>query len=63
MRIHCIDAEEEMRHLGASSKYNTECQFLHWLFELGRKRADAFLGEHFDKIGRESSTSIERRFL
>jgi len=34
-----------------------------WLFELGRQRADGFLSEHFDRIGKESSTSIEQRFL
>jgi NTE family protein len=61
--IHCIDAEAEMRGLGASSKYNTERDFLRWLFELGRDRGAAFLDEHFETLGRESSTSIERRFL
>ncbi len=63
VRIHCVDAEAEMRGLGASSKYNTERAFLEWLFELGRARGAAFLAEHFEKIGRESSTSIEQRFL
>jgi NTE family protein len=63
MLIHCIDAEEEMSNLGVSSKLNVGREFLRWLFELGRKRADAFLEEHFDKICKESSTSIEHRFL
>ena len=63
IRIHCIDAEDEMRNLRVSSKYNTNYDFLMWLFELGRDRGDTFLKEHFDKIGKESSTSIEQRFL
>ena len=63
MLIHCIDAEDEMNSLGVSSKLNVEREFLRWLFELGRSRADMFLQSHFDKIGRESSTSIEQRFL
>lgn len=63
MRIHCVDAEAEMRGLGASSKYNTERRFLEWLFDLGRRHGEAFLAQHFEKIGRESSTSIEQRFL
>lgn len=63
MRIHCIDAEDEMRHLGVSSKYNIDRSFLSRLFDLGRNRGDAFLREHFDKIGKESSTSIDQRFL
>jgi hypothetical protein len=33
------------------------------LFDLGRKRADMFLCGHFDTIGKDSSTSIENRFL
>lgn len=63
IRIHCVDAENEMRNLGVSSKCNTEREFLHWLFELGRERGEAFLRDHFDKISRESSTSIAERFL
>jgi NTE family protein len=63
MLIHCIDAEDEMSNLGVSSKVNAGWDFLAWLFELGRKRGDAFLREHFDKLGNESSTSIEERFI
>jgi NTE family protein len=63
MLIHCIDAEDEMADLGVSSKLNVGREFLEWLFELGRKRGDAFLREHYDKLGKESSTSIEEQFL
>jgi NTE family protein len=63
MLIHCIDAEDEMSRLGVSSKLNVGREFLGWLFDLGRKRADLFLCDHFDKIGRNSSISIEQRFL
>ena len=42
---------------------NPRREFLGWLFELGRARAEIFLRDHFDAIGHESSTSIERRFL
>jgi NTE family protein len=63
MLIHCIDAEDEMNNLSVSSKLNLGWEFLTWLFELGRERGDAFLREHFDKLGKESSTSIEQRFL
>ena len=63
MLIHCIDAEDEMSALGVSSKLNVGRDFINWLFELGRQRAEISLTEHFDKIGKESSTSIEQRFL
>ena len=35
--MHCIDAEQELRTLGVSSKVNVEWSFLTWLFELGRQ--------------------------
>ena len=63
MLIHCIDAEEQMRTLGVSSKVNVEPAFLTRLFELGRQQCDAFLREHFDKIGKQSSVDVEQRFL
>jgi NTE family protein len=63
MLIHCIDAEDEMSRLGVSSKLNVSRDFLTWLFELGRERADVFLRDHFDTLGKSSSTSIEQRFL
>jgi NTE family protein len=63
VRIHCIDAEDEMSALGVSSKLNVSRDFLGWLFELGRQRADAFLANHYDKIGKDSSICIRQRFL
>jgi len=63
MFIHCIEAEDQMRHLGVSSKLNVKWDFLMWLFELGRRRGDAFLNEHSSEIGKQSSVDIERRFL
>ena len=53
----------QMSNLGVSSKLNVGREFLGWHFELGRKRADDFLREHFYKLGNESSTIIEQRFL
>ncbi len=63
MLIHTIDAEDMVCQLGVSSKLNAEWDFLQTLFREGRARADAFLEQHFDKIGRESSTVIEEKFL
>ena len=63
LKIHTIDAEAEMRPLGYSSKLNTDLDFLLWLFELGRERADRFLERHYDQIGVESSTDIVKKYL
>jgi NTE family protein len=61
--VHCIEAEDQMRGLGVSSKLNVSGEFLDWLFQLGRERCTRFLNTHFDKIGKQSSVSIEERFL
>jgi NTE family protein len=63
LRIHAIDAEGEMAGLGYSSKINADAGFLNWLFRLGREKAGAFLDEHLDKVGRESSADVAAKFL
>lgn len=63
MLIHTVDAEEVLSRLGVSSKLNADWDFLTRLRDLGRERAEAFLNQHFDKIGRESSTALEEKFL
>jgi NTE family protein len=61
--IHMIEAEEELARLNASSKVNASAAFLHYLFELGRSRARAFLERHIDDLGVRSSTDVEAKFL
>ncbi|MDX2263602.1 MAG: patatin-like phospholipase family protein [Hyphomicrobiales bacterium] len=51
INIHTIAAHEDMAPLGASSKMNGEWEFLQHLFEIGRRAADKFLTESFDKLG------------
>ncbi|MBY0439146.1 MAG: patatin-like phospholipase family protein [Burkholderiales bacterium] len=63
MRIHTVDAEDQMRRLSTSSKLNAGWPFLCWLRDLGRARGQAFLDEHYDKVGVESSTDVRERFL
>ncbi len=63
MFIHCIDAEDEMRKLGVSSKVNAQWDFLTYLHRLGRERGEAFLAAHYDRLGVESSTDVLGRFL
>ena len=63
MLIHTIDAEDVVCGLGVSSKLNADWDFLMYLHEVGRERAEQFLHDHYDKIGVESSTSIEQKFM
>jgi NTE family protein len=63
MYVHWIDAEEEMRGLGVSSKLNADLDFLLHLRDIGRQTADAWLVRHFDRIGLESTIDIRAKFL
>jgi NTE family protein len=61
--IHTIDAEDHMNKLGVSSKLNADWEFLMSLHDYGRQQAEAFLSEHYDQIGKESSTDVEKKFF
>jgi NTE family protein len=63
MYVHWIDAEEEMRGLGVSSKLNADLDFLLHLRDLGRRTVDAWLARHFERIGIESTVDIRAKFL
>ena len=61
--IHTVDAEDILGKLGVSSKLNADWDFLMSLRETGRQRGEAFIHEHYDKVGVESSTDIAAKFL
>lgn len=63
VNIHCIDAEEELASLAASSKLNADAAFLRQLRALGEARAETFLTEHFDAIGQRSTVDLVARFF
>ena len=61
--IHTIDGEDVLSRMGVSSKINADWDWLMYLHALGRERAEQFMHEHYDKLGRESSTNVEEKFL
>lgn len=61
--IHTIDAGSIVQDLGVSSKLNTDRDFIHYLYTSGQQLAEDFLNQHFDKIGKESSTDIAAEFI
>jgi NTE family protein len=63
VRIHAIDAENQIRKYGASSKTNTDWEFLMTLHRIGRRAADKWLAANFDAIGEHSTVNIRERFL
>jgi NTE family protein len=62
IRLHLIEGQEAMASLGASSKLNTEWEFLVLLRDIGRRAAGAFLDQHFDEIGQTGTMDLTGMF-
>lgn len=58
IRLHRIEAEEEMSKLNVSSKLNAEWAFLTYLHDIGWRRAEQWLAQNFERIGKESTFNI-----
>jgi NTE family protein len=56
--LHLIESSEKMMPLGASSKVNTEWNFLLHLKDLGRESAGQWLAAHFNDVGVRSSVDL-----
>jgi NTE family protein len=63
MLIHAIEAEAELKPLGASSKLNTERDFLLHLRDIGQRAADVWLADKFDRVGVESTVDVRETYL
>lgn len=57
--LHLVGAEEATSGLGHRSKLDTSWRFLTRLRDAGRDKAEAFLAEHFDALGHESTLALE----
>jgi NTE family protein len=62
MLIHVINAEKEFEPFNASSKFNAEWRFLIHLRDLGRKAAESWLDNTYDRIGLQSSVDLRSMF-
>ena len=51
IRLHLVQAEEEMRKLSVSSKLNAERAFLQHLHDIGWNTTEQWLDRHFDDLG------------
>jgi len=58
LRLHKIDAEEELSQFGASSKTETGWAFLSKLHGIGRRAADDWLHEHGKHLGKRSTYAL-----
>jgi NTE family protein len=60
--VHMVEDERALSALGASSKLNTEHEFLDMLFAKGRQATEHWLASHFDAIGERSTVNIRDLF-
>jgi NTE family protein len=63
MLVHSIRDDEFMRSLGVTSKLNPDWDFLCKLRDVGRERAEVWLSQNFDDIGRKSTTDLKDLFM
>jgi NTE family protein len=63
LRFHMIGPTEDMQELNASSKLNSDSEFLQHLKKLGRQAADLWIRTNYSKIGVKSSLDIEKTFF
>ncbi len=61
--IHSVDAEETLAKFSVSSKLNPDWDFLCYLRDLGRGKAEDFLASHYDDLGKVSTTDIVAKFM
>lgn len=61
--LHCIEADGEIKRLGASSKFNADWTFLCHLKDVGRQATINWLDKHFDALGTRSTLDLEGQFL
>ena len=60
--IHTVRDDKTMTGLSVASKLNPEPELLDHLKARGRDAADAFLREHWDKLGEEGSLDLQAMF-
>jgi NTE family protein len=63
MLIHSIRDDAEMTHHGVASKLSPDWDFLRHLRDAGRRAAETWLAEHYDKVGHASSIDLAATFL
>ena len=60
--LHLVHVDEEVQDLSASSKLNAEWGYLRELFDRGRRWADVWLRDNFERMGGASTLDLDRLF-
>jgi NTE family protein len=61
--FHRIDADDELKSLSVSSKFNTEWEFLTHLHDMGHQAASNWLDQNYDDLGKRSTLDYESVYL
>ena len=62
IRMHIVEAHEQLAEMGASTKLNAEWEFLEHLHDIGRQAAQDWLTENRDHIGNKSTVDVRAMF-
>lgn len=62
IKLHQIEADDEIRPLSASSKMNVEMDFLEHLFKLGNQKANSWLEKNYNDIGKKSTVDLKKLY-
>ena len=63
MLIHSIEADDVMQAMSVGNKLNADRDQLNKLMKVGRERADAWVAANFDRLGKQSTTDIDEKYL
>jgi NTE family protein len=63
LRLHRLDAEDELAQFGASSKTQTSRAFLQQLHDIGRQTADTWLAKHGKHLGQRSTFTLPTELM
>lgn len=61
--LHSIRGDETMCELSVPSKFNTDWDFLMYLFTKGRAAGDEWIQENYSHLGKSSTVDLYREFL
>jgi NTE family protein len=63
IRLHVIEAQDELNKFGAASKLNANYDFFLQLREIGVKAAQKFLDAHFDDLGVRATMNLQEALV
>ncbi|RFB79917.1 patatin-like phospholipase family protein [Methylovirgula sp. 4M-Z18] len=62
IRMHRIEAHDELNKFGADTKMNAEYDFLRRLRDIGRAAGERFLSDHYQDVGVRGTFNIRKEF-